>query len=349
MDNKLEKIIDALNRTKISHRRFESAVNELFAMASVAPAGEVVCLYGPSRVGKSRALNELERLLVGGGGEWGPGEMPLIRINARNASTSGYFSTKSFMMAALSAVRHPVYGSPLEDDRWGTAFGHRLHRTSEGTLSLALEHALMRRRTKYVVIDETQHLNYLPGSRERAASVLDSWKCLAADTGVVLIISGTYPLLPILTLSPHLLGRNHPVHFARYSSTKEEDVIEYERVLAAYSEWIPTSASSLRVWNRSLFNGSFGCVGHTARWLRHALSKARVRGETRLSRQTLAETMIKGEFRDSILREIEFGEAFLGGSGHTAPARAVISREGKRRTTRPFKAKPRSHPRGGRY
>ncbi len=342
--------IDKIKAQKIDHRNYSQAGREVFHAISASDAGEVVTLVGPSRVGKSRTLDDASEFLVGPQHKIQPGAMPLVRINARNGSTGGSFSTKGFIAHALRAVEQPIYGAPLGDDRWATRFANRIHRTSEAELTIALEHALVQRQTKYLVIDESQHLRYLPGPERNAAGVLDAWKCLAADTEVILVISGTYPLLPLLALSPHLLGRNQPIHFPRYVVDNPNDISEFERILTAYDDWVPRTAKSLRKWNRRLFQGSYGCIGHLSRWLRSAMSLAAARGLDQITEDLLAETETRGEFRDAILQEILFGEDFLARHPDQQTANTQTAGSGGQRgkSHRPFQAKPRSYPHGGR-
>lgn len=342
--------IEQVKSQKIAHRNYSQAGQEIFYAISTSDRGEVVTLVGPPRVGKSRIVGEAETLLVGARAQIQPGAMPLVRINARNGSTGGAFSTKGFIAHALRAVEQPIYGAPQSNDRWATRFANRIHRTSEAELTIALEHALVQRQTKFLVIDESQHLRYLPGPERNAAGVLDAWKCLAADTDVVLVLCGTYPLLPLLALSPHLVGRNQPIHFPRYTVDKPNDISEFERILAAYDDWVPCTAASLRNWNRRLFQGSCGCIGHLSRWLRNAMSLAAARGLDQVSEDLLVETEIRGEFRDAILQEILFGEDFLAHQPEHQRAHipTTVSNGGHPKPVRPFQAKPRSYPHGGR-
>ena len=70
-----------------------------------------------------------------------------------------------------------------------------------------------------------QHILRFYGGLKAAAAFLDSLKSLAQDTKIILVLVGAYPILDALNLSPHLLGREDPIHFPRYSINKEDIVV----------------------------------------------------------------------------------------------------------------------------
>jgi len=51
---------------QIPHRNWERALSESFALLIAAQPGDVVCIAGPSRAGKTRLIHELCRLITGG-------------------------------------------------------------------------------------------------------------------------------------------------------------------------------------------------------------------------------------------------------------------------------------------
>ena len=101
----------------------------------------------------------------------------------------------------------------------------RFDRITENALRDTLENAIKRRQVKYIFIDEAQHVKYVTKGAQGGHAVMDSWKCLAESTAVVLIIVGAYPVLNIMKESPHLLGRKRTVHLPRYDHS-EQDALE---------------------------------------------------------------------------------------------------------------------------
>ncbi|AVP98904.1 hypothetical protein C7S18_17725 [Ahniella affigens] len=347
---------ESLATTKIQHHHYERAVNDLFNALAVALPGEVVVIVGPSRVGKSRALAEALNLLVGTL-ERG-NESPVIKIDAENAGRNGAFSTKDFMRSACEAIGHPIYGFAGSDDPNGMKLAARIERTSEGMLRSAFEKFVVAKSIQYVCVDESHHIEYIQGGSKNAAKVLDSWKCLAHKTQTVLVLVGSYRLLGLLALAPHLLGRQRPIEFPRYREENPDDLEAFEAILTTLSNQLRLGAErqDLRQWNELLFNWSLGCVGHLALWLRTALGRIASRGLSSLNRETLEQTRLPASQAAQILAETLQGEHDIKASpDREAPEQSPGYPSGPRLTAKqsktsakPFRAKPARHKAGGR-
>jgi hypothetical protein len=301
----------SLKALKIEHRNYKRMKKHLsFSGDSIRP-GELLVVVGPTRVGKTVSIRDalsVPEINVPDA----DGHMRCVFVEAGNDSTSGEFSTKSFMVECLRAIKQPFYGTPAEDDPWDHRLHALLHRTSEATLRFAFEKALERRKTEYLIFDEAHHVDYVRGGNVAAARVLDSWKCLANRTQVKLVLSGSYKLLSLLSLAPHLLGRQQPLEFARYRSDSEGDVEVWEQTLRKFSELLEfEGAESLSTWNRMLFAGSFGCVGALSRWLRGCLALIQAEGHEAITLAHLQASRLPARQEAQILAEIIFGEANL--------------------------------------
>lgn len=349
-----EESIGNIRGKRIPHRNYERALSDgMAALVSAAPS-EVVCITGPSRVGKSRLAGELTELIAGKEPIRSDGSMPVVNLEAANCSVRGQFSTKSFTVRALEAIRHPIYGPCSSDTAWDTRRYQLLERTAEGILRPAFEFGLKHRRTRYLFIDEAQHIIYAPGGAPAAAAILDSWKCLAATTQTVLVLIGAYPLLDVLKLCPHLLGRKHQIHLPRYYSTRD-DLLVFESILDGYTQLIrlPPDVGSLRRWNKLLYDDSFGCLGLLELWLRAALAVTRSRGEDVLTKDHLLAARRPLVERRGLAAEIEQGERALMVDGDgTAPCPSAVdtpAKDAKPQTRpKPFQKRPRRYSVGGR-
>jgi hypothetical protein len=214
----------------------------------------------------------------------------------------------------LDAVHHPTLsmkGASMDID----PASMKNTRTSEGTLRGTLENALRARRTRFLFIDEAQHARYVSKDAMGGSAVLDSWKCLAADVDLVLVIVGAYPLLGILHNSPHIVGRKSQVHLPRYLTTPD-DVAEFGRILAHYDHLVDLEPGCITLLDHAqlLYEGSIGCIGLLKKWLLHASALALARSEL-ISLSLLKETRPPDADISAIAREIAQGEQYLEKSG----------------------------------
>jgi hypothetical protein len=289
----------------INHRNWKNAFIESFTLISMSSPGDVVCITGPSRVGKTKLINELTKKL---GSCDEAGTMTSISVTAANSGPYGSFSTKSFTISMLEAANYPFIPSTLEENsRVKTINPDKL---TEHNLKLKLEHFLKQRQTRFIFIDEAQHAQYAPKAQGSHA-VLDSWKCLAQTTDTVLIIVGAYPVLNILKNSPHLLGRKRQVHLGRYQATKE-DLLEFAAIVHEYSLELDLD-EKLKPFEKNtmmLHEGTFGCIGLLKNWLIGASAKAKAH-EVKIDTQILMQSRISDSDLEVIYHEIQTGEDLL--------------------------------------
>ena len=303
--------LEILEGLKVEHRNYRLVQRRIAASCRAMFRGELLVVIGPPRVGKTRCVRDALGIP-----EYNiPGKDQLLRVvivEAGNESTSGEFSTKAFAMSCLRAIRHPIYGVAADDDPWEQKLNELLDRTPERRLWSAFERALVLRKTEFLVIDEAHHVKYVPGGGAAAARVLDSWKCLGNVTKVKLILTGSYSLLTLLTLAPHLLGRQQPLEFARYRSDSKPDIEAWEQLLRRFAEPLRFKKDeSLSSWNRLLFEGSLGRAGGLSLWLRTAIARIDADDLEYLTKEVLEETRLPAVQEAAILEEIVEGEKNL--------------------------------------
>lgn len=363
MTEQLSKARDAILASRIEHAHFLRAVDELFnALTSMRP-GEVVLSVGPSRVGKSSSIAEALNRIYGPKAERRSCQIPYVFVEACNTSNGGALSTKSFMWDACKAIEHPLYGSPLPSDPLGEELHQRINRTPESVLRSAFEHATSAMGTQFFIIDEAQHFKYVTG-RGGAEATLNSLKCLANRTGMVLVLVGSYELLDMLCLAPHLVGRQVTIEFPRYRDHLAHDRACFKGVLAAWSKLLPFDQpdTSLLTWKKFLHEQTFGCVGLLSIWLRAALASAISANESTFSLAALRRMQMVLGFRAAIESEITRGEQLIGRmrgdvilptpSSRCSPAdgsdSTVSSPQNRGRKRKPFTRESKRHPLGGR-
>lgn len=331
----------------IPHRNWQRALADAFAILVCASPGEVICITGPSRAGKSLLIRRLVQMLFGRNRFNETGLLPAVIVEAVNAGPHGGFSTKAFTQRLLESVKHPLFsmkGQDLDD----LLAMQKMDRSTEATLRMALEHALIARGTKYLFIDEAQHVKYASRDAQASFAVMDSWKCLAQTTGLVLVLVGAYPILDIVKHSPHLLGRNHQVHFPRYHANSE-DIFAFGDLLQKYSSLLnldPT-LNSLTDVVELMYEGSLGCIGLLKAWLKRTDAVASYHGVPVTKDLLLSRRLTDIDLRE-IGAEIQAGERCLARtpastkatSASGKPAAAGTSSTPAKPKGKPFQRKP---------
>lgn len=342
-------VIARLNKTKIVHRNWRLALGEAFAALSMATPGDVVCITGPSRAGKTRLINELSCLLCGESNFERDGYLPAVIVDAENTGPHGKFSTKAFTLKMLQAVRHPVYsdiGSDLSEDY----SRNKSERATESTLRIALENAFRLRKTRFLIIDEAQHVRYVGRDSQGGCAVMDSWKCLAKTCDLVLVVVGAYPILQVIGNSPHLIGRKSQIHLPRYYAT-DQDLAEFGSILATYDQIIADIATDKILTHSAemIYHGSLGCIGLLRNLIGRAAARSHATGEN-ISSTMLREVMFSKADLSAISEEIYQGEQLLepadtqeGASRNFPKTVNVPNNRGK-----PFQRKPKRYTPGNR-
>lgn len=340
-------ITKTLIESRIEHRNWRDGVQDLHIAFTAAQPGDVVSIVGPSRVGKSRLFEYVENALLPR--DLPVGQMPLVRVRVINKSRHSMFSTKDYARELLEKLGNPLYSTK---DKSGDAFTQqllRLQRIPEDILTAAMMEALRSRDTKYLCFDETQEMLQIHGGEKAACAAVNAYKGIAEELGIVLVFIGTYPILRLLELSPHVIGRTHEVHVQRYRTTPE-DVQEFVALLRAFSTMLGYSKDEdgLCEWAPFLYQHSLGCVGILNAWLRRAASRAFVT-KAPISLDILRKEKLSAPKLDVIRREIVDGEEYMFRGQSTEPN--AVSEGAKRiekRKGRPFQANPKRHPIGGR-
>jgi len=331
---------------KIRHRNWEEAINMLFALLISASPGEVVCITGPARTGKTRMIEELQRLL--NGPDALEGSMATAYVLVDNDGHNGRFTTKSFIWDALVAIRHPDFYGLLDTEN----IARKFDRTSEAAMKKAFIIGAKRRKVKYLFFDEVQHVNYVARGADAPHMVLDSWKNMAKQAGVVLVLAGAYPMLDTLRNSPHLIGRQYKVHLPRYYDTDEE-LNEFASIVSQYMTHLPSEVVDENLVNhtRYLHAYSYGCIGVLRRWLLHAAVHAKLH-RLPINRDILELTRATDDDLVSIGNEIAAGEEILFRDTDFSAASRLNKKESspdipgkavKKSNIRPFKAAPRRY------
>lgn len=335
---------------KIPHRNWKQALAEAYVLMTTAMRGEVICIYGPSRAGKSSLLQELRNAICGNPKQ-NLGEMPFVMLEIDNNGGKAAFSYKAFLLDMLELIQHPVYSTRNADSWSDLTKAKRNERATEVLLAQALVEGLRNLNTLFWVLDEAQHVRYAGKDVSASASAMDAIKNLAHKAKVILVICGTYPVLQSINHSGHLENRKHDVHLARYRDSTE-DLAEFVWILDSYNSALElaTSLGSLRDCAELLYRGSFGCIGSVRAILYRASVYAALE-HTKISLDHIKRGLKAPNQLVTAAQEIRDGERLLGEApcavlddvvtGHVAIAK-------QKSAGKPFQRKPKRYAAGNR-
>ncbi len=282
-----EERLQAFKRT-IAHPHLQAADKALRERIQEPGGASLVNVYGPARVGKSTMKNHVIRTIIL---EMLPlleqdrERVPLLSLVPR-PPLNGSFSWKDFFQTGLVAFDEPLIDRKIaldtedDDEQVGAArLGEsRIKRKPpEGTkdaLRQSFETAAKRRRPVAIFIDEAQHLGIVSGMRQLKIQ-LECIKALADATGAIIVLIGTYELLPLRNLSAQLIGRSLDIHFPRYRSTGKE-LSQFQNVLRTFQDALPFVEETdilLKHWE-FCYERSVGCVGNLRLMLVRAVHAA---------------------------------------------------------------------------
>ena len=328
--------IAEIKSLRLNHARFDLAYRRAYSHAALSAPSQLIVVCGPTRVGKTTLARRLTAELVATKGRGNDdGIIPLIRVEAATTN-QGKFSTKHFTLRMLEELHDPI-----------TTIGDSIslrRNQSETHLRLQLERCLRYRGTRYILVDEAQHL-LRTTSQLRTGEVIDTLKCLANVSDLTVILIGGYELLNACIQSSHLNGRLTIVDFPPYG-TDVESSREFDRILKAIEQKIPSKPGLLVDHREALYAGSLGCVGLLMGWAMKALAEMHAQAHRELHFRHLQATRLAIQ-NQAIADEIALGARLLGWAHPSCVSAVTVNRSPSpslKRATRPFVRKPHRDP-----
>lgn len=281
-----EERLESFKRT-VAHPHLGEADKKLREAISETGGASLINVYGPARVGKTTLKNHVIRSIML---EALPlldqdrERIPILSMVPR-PPLSGSFNWKDFFQVGLVAFDEPLVEHKIifdtDDEEEKTTFPKvdkvRTKRTPpEGTkdaLRASFVTTVKRRRPAAIFVDEAQHIGKISGVQLQ--NQLDCIKSLAEETGVPIVLIGTYELIPLLKLSAQLIGRSLDIHFPRYRSS-EKEFSQFKNVLRTFQDALPFTKETdilLKHWD-FCYERSIGCVGNLRLMLVRAVRAA---------------------------------------------------------------------------
>ncbi|MDK9725550.1 MAG: TniB family NTP-binding protein [Sterolibacteriaceae bacterium MAG5] len=300
----------------IAHPKAKEAFFELMTALQAMSAPQIIILTGPTGAGKStlaqaarnKLLKRFEAQML-----TEPDFVPVVTINAvpPNGST---FSWKDFHIRLLSGQSEPLVNRKLYIPPQATllptqvALPPVLGNSTADALRRSVEQYLKLRRTKVMIIDEAHHL-LLVGGLQRLECQFESLKSLTIETGVTILLVGTYRLLDILDQSGQLTRRSQVINYARYDYRRRTDLESFRKLLVNFErrmcELVETKLDEHADY---FYRKSGGCVGILKDWLSRCLEHALCEGNPLINAGFAERFAIKNRGLVTIVEEACLGE-----------------------------------------
>lgn len=346
-----------------SHPVAKETFRDLGAALGATSSPQIIIFTGPTGVGKStlakaacnRLLQYYQARLASE-----PDFVPVVTINAVPPNGNG-FSWKDFHIRLLSGQSEPLVNRKLLLLRQ-TSFlpdcgveASALNHSTADALRRSAEKYLRLRRTRLLIIDEAQHL-LLVGGKQRLECQFECLKSLTIETGVTILLIGTYRLLDILDQSGQLTRRSQVVNYPRYDMRRKTDRTSFRQVLGNFERklavHIPTQLDAEADY---FYRKSAGCVGILKDWLARCLEYALRENAPGIDAKFAERFALKNRGLVTILEEACLGEVKLADVGDDRlldllTHGVLFARDGgesSNKSRRPGKRNPKRDPVGG--
>lgn len=247
----------SLNDLRISHARYDTALNQIVEAIEVAHKGVCIPFLGPSRVGKSDVLSSIQKQL------------------SKNRVGPGYMIPSPDFVAGEISVKPndtEIYASVLR------TIGRISANPKLPLVRDRMYDLLKQRDVRIVALDECSHCAE-PGANLTRRAAADHFKSIVDHSGVILILMGLPKFQRLIDENEQFAARSMAtIEFQPYRWTNPDDRNEFTTVIYSIFEYLEERGISLEFdWidmTRRLFAASGGRVGMVIELLEVAVRKS---------------------------------------------------------------------------
>lgn len=327
----------------IDHTNQKECFNQAMSAINSACGPRIVQVVGSTGAGKSTLAKAIQATLVQQYSDLianDSGAVPVASLNAV-APNGSSFNWKDFYVRLLErhgdVLTQRKMLVPRQHDLFeGMSAPLPLERSTTEALRRASEKCLKYRKTKVLIIDEAHHI-LMVNDQKRLEFQFESLKSLTIESGVVIVLVGTYKLLAIRDQSGQLVRRSEIVHFPRYNLRHKEDHVYFMNALIELQRQLPLpTMPNLKANARHFFLKSGGSIGILKDWLSRCLEHAILRGMPTFDASFAEEFALSNKSLITILDEAIEGEIALEDANIDA-VKALLYRVASRANSVPTK------------
>jgi hypothetical protein len=266
---------------RVGHPFLEQATAEVRLFLASPSAKPICLLVGPAGVGKSTLVEHTAAEIQAERA----GELTLcperVAVLTTSVPSGHKVSLRSFYVMLLSQL-----GAVLPDRKIDPALNrqrlrHQAHTMTEADARIALLSEIERRRPSAIIFDEADHLVRGRGEIQRLA-LLDEFKYLAIETGLPLLLVGTYELLHFCGLAPPFDRRMRQIHLRAYDYGRKDERRTFQWAVRQLANRLPVPQPELADNIEAIYERTLGCIGSVHEWFLLALVAALADGSDRI-------------------------------------------------------------------
>lgn len=315
-----DKVLAQISDAVIEHPAFVEARETILRGIAYGSTGRVIVVAGPSGVGKTRLLRNIDELFIS---RWRKdahsNESPPLVLEAI-APDRGSFAWNAFFYDALIGLNElsPNRKRCLNSAKGRNAeatYSRPRQRASTNELRRMVIDAIKIKKPCMMLIDEAQLLGRVR-TRTKLGENLDVIKGLANATNCNIIMFGTSESRDMLYANAQLSRRVSVIHFRRYKKTKrgvEDYLLSLNSLIREMKLPVHDSVYQDPLY---FYDHGLGCVGVLIEWLMRAFECQTDRGDAQLTMAHFKMTRLSDMTLKTMLKEALAFEALQSSSDY---------------------------------